>query len=209
MPMFEMMASFVLADHLAGYTFDPPIGPPGYKRMLTPDRRPYRTKDGYICVMVYTDRHWRDFFAALGREHEFDADPRFASMTSRTENIAAIYTELAALLTTRTTGDWMALFDGADIPAMPLSSVEDLLSDPHLEATDFFTFVDHPSEGRLRDMAVPSTWSETQPAPTRHAPRHGEHSVEVLRELGYSDERITALLDSGVTAAPTGPSAAA
>ena len=209
MPMFEMMASFVLADHLAGYTFDPPIGPTGYKRMLTPNRRPYRTKDGYICVMIYTDRHWWDFFAALGREHEFDADPRFASMTSRTENIAAIYTELAALLTTRTTDDWMALFDGADIPAMPLNSLEDLLSDPHLEATGFFTFVNHPSEGRLRDMTVPSTWSETQPAPTRHAPRHGEHSVEVLRELGYSDERITAMLDSGVTATPTGPSAAA
>jgi crotonobetainyl-CoA:carnitine CoA-transferase CaiB-like acyl-CoA transferase len=201
-PMFEMMASFVLGDHLSGYTFDPPIAAMGYPRMLNPDRRPYPTRDGFVCAMVYTDRHWRSFFKALGREEEFDRDPRYSSMTSRTENIAALYKELADLLLTRTTAEWLAFFDEADIPAMPLHSPDSLGADPHLQATGFFSFVEHPSEGRLRQMAFPSTWSATQPSPSRHAPRLGEHSVEVLKESGYADERIATLLRDGITAVP-------
>ena len=204
LPMFEMMASFVLADHMGGETFVPPTGPPGYARLLAPDRRPYPTKDSYICVMIYTDRHWRAFYTATDREANFDSDPRLASMTSRTENIVALYGELADLLTTRTTADWLDLFDEADIPAAPLHSLESLLEDPHLAATGFFTEEDHPSEGRIRQMAVPSHWSATQPARTRHAPRLGEHSADVLRELGYDDARIDAMIDSGATRVPAG-----
>ena len=201
-PMFEMMASFVLGDHLSGHTFDPPSGALGYPRMLNPDRRPYRTRDGYVCVMIYTDGHWRSFFRALDREDEFNRDARYASMTSRTENIAAIYRELAALLLTRSTAQWMDLFIAADIPAMPMHSLDSLVDDAHLLATGFFTHADHPSEGRLREMAYPSTWSATQPQASRHAPRLGEHSIEVLREIGYTDERIAALVEAGVTAGP-------
>jgi crotonobetainyl-CoA:carnitine CoA-transferase CaiB-like acyl-CoA transferase len=204
-PMFEMMASFVLGDHLSGHTFDPPLGAMGYPRMLNPDRRPYPTRDGFVCAMVYTDRHWRSFFKALGREDEFERDPRYSSMTSRTENIAALYKELADLLVTRTTAEWLEFFDRADIPAMPLHSPDTLAADPHLQATDFFSFVDHPSEGRLRQMAFPSTWSATQPSASRHAPRLGEHSIEVLKEFGYSDERIATLLRDGVTAVSPQP----
>jgi crotonobetainyl-CoA:carnitine CoA-transferase CaiB-like acyl-CoA transferase len=203
MPMFEMMASFVLGDHLSGHTFDPPIGAMGYARMLNPDRRPYRTRDGFVCVMIYTDGHWRAFFRALGREDEFDRDPRYRSMTSRSDNIAALYRELAELLRTRTTAQWLDLFDQADIPAMPLHDLDALVQDPHLQATGFFSFADHPSEGRLREMAYPSAWSGSQPQGSRHAPRLGEHSIEVLREIGYSDERIAALVDSGATATPS------
>ncbi|MFN0159906.1 MAG: CaiB/BaiF CoA transferase family protein [Burkholderiales bacterium] len=192
-PMFEMMASFVLGDHMAGQAFDPPIGPPGYVRMLNPHRRPYRTQDGHVCAMIYTDRHWRSFFRALGREAEFDADPRYKTMTSRTENIHALYAELDALLATRSTAEWMALFERADVPAMPLATLESLLDDPHLAATGFFCVEEHPSEGRLRGMAYPGTFSETQPAGTRPVPRLGEHTFEVLREIGYTDERIAAI----------------
>mgnify|MGYP000007252473 FL=1 len=199
MPMFEMMASFVLADHMAGHTFEPAEGPIGYARMLNPDRRPYRTKDNYVCVMVYTDKHWRSFFKALGRDGEMESDPRFASMTTRTENIAEIYAELAELLKTRTTAEWLQLFDDADIPAMPLNTPDDLVNDPHLKAVGFFNEVDHPTEGKLRDMAVPAYWSETQPGPTRHAPCLGEHSTEILSEIGYSEEQISKMLEAGVT----------
>lgn len=203
MPMFEMMASFVLGDHLSGHTFDPPIGATGYARMLNPDRRPYRTKDGFVCVMIYTDGHWRSFFRELGREDAFDRDPRYHSMTSRTENIAALYRELAELLRTRTTAEWLDLFDKADVPAMPLHNLDSLMEDSQLQATGFFSFADHPSEGRLREMAYPSTWSASQPQGSRHAPRLGEHSIEVLREIGYSDERIAALVENGTTATPS------
>jgi crotonobetainyl-CoA:carnitine CoA-transferase CaiB-like acyl-CoA transferase len=198
-PMFEMMAGFILGDHLQGQTFDPPLGAMGYARMLNPNRRPCRTSDGFVCVMIYTDRHWQAFFRELGRPDEFERDPRYRSMTTRTEHIADLYRELAELLVTRTTAEWLALFERADVPAMPLHSPESLLADPHLQASGFFGLVDHPSEGQLRQMAYPGTWSDTQPAATRHVPRLGEHSDEVLRELGYSEDRIAALIESGVT----------
>ena len=198
-PMFEMMAGFVLGDHLQGRTFDPPIGPMGYARMLNPDRRPCRTSDGFVCVMIYTDRHWQAFFRELGRPDEFERDPRYRNMTTRTEHIADLYRELAELLVTRTTAEWLALFEQADVPAMPLNSPDALFADPHLQASGFFSVFDHPSEGSLRQMAYPSTWSDTQPGPTRHVPRLGEHSAEVLRELGYGADRIAALIESGAT----------
>lgn len=198
-PMFEMMASFVLGDHLAGHAFEPPIGAMGYPRMMNANRRPYPTRDGFVCVMIYTDRHWRSFLTALGREADFDTDPRYGSMTSRTEHIMDLYRELAELLLTRTTAEWLDLLNKADIPAMPLHTPDSLVVDSHLQATGFFSFVDHPSEGTLRQMAYPSDWSQTQPACTRHVPLLGEHSVEVLKEIGYSEERIAALLVDRVT----------
>ena len=198
-PMFEMMASFVLGDHLSGHSFDPPISPLGYPRMINRDRRPYRTQDGFVCVMIYTDGHWKSFFKALGRSDDFARDARYHSMTSRTQHIADIYRELGELLLTRTTAEWLALFERADIPAMPLNTPETLFQDPHLQAVGFFNAVDHPSEGRLIDMAYPSTWSRTQPAGTRPAPRLGEHSAQVLAEVGYSAAQVQWLVDQGIT----------
>lgn len=199
-PMFEMMTSFVMGDHFAGQTYDPPIGPPGYVRMLSSDRRPYPTKDGYVCAMIYTDRHWKAWFDALGTPEIFADDPRYASMTTRTENIDSIYSDLAEMLATRTSADWLELFDKADIPAMPLNTPESLLADPHLDAVGFFKSVEHPTEGTIHDMAVPANWSETQPAPDRLAPRLGEHSAEVLREIGFDQARIADMMATGVSA---------
>ena len=199
-PMFEMMTSFVLGEHFSGQTYDPPIGPPGYARMLSSDRRPYPTRDGYVCVMIYTDRHWRAWFDAMGTPETLAQDPRYASMSTRTENIDGIYSELAEILLTRTSAEWLELFDKADIPAMPLHTPESLLADPHLDAVGFFKSVEHPSEGPIRDMAVPASWSETQPAPDKLAPRLGEHSAEVLREIGFGEARIADMMASGASA---------
>ena len=156
--------------------------------------------------MIYSDRHWRFFFKTLGREDGFDRDPRYRGMTTRTEHIVDLYRELAELLATRSTADWLDLFDSADIPAMPLHNPDSLVADAHLAATGFFSFEDHPSEGRLRRMTYPSTWSDSQPRSTRHVPLLGEHSAEVLREIGYTDERIAALIESGATATNAGNS---
>lgn len=199
LPMFEMMASFVLGDHMGGETFEPALGPMGYKRLLIPDRRPFKTKDGYICVVVYTDRHWQSYFSALGRPDQVRKDPRFKNMTTRTEHISAIYEELAEELSKRTTAEWLTFFDDADIPAMPLHSLETLFEDPHLQSVGFFSTQDHPTEGKLRQMAFPAQWSATQPAPSLPAPRLGQHSVEILREIGYGSEKIEEMVKTGAT----------
>lgn len=202
MPMYEMMASFVLGDHMGGATYDPPSGPMGYPRLLAQDRRPFPTADGFIGVMIYTDRHWKSFFAAMGTPEVFDTDPRYANMTTRTENIQSIYAELAELLLTRTSAEWLDLFDRADVPAMQMNTLEEMMVDPHLAETGFFTTVEHPTEGTLKQMAVPATWSRTQPRATRHAPKLGEHSDEILKELGFSDADIAEMVENGTTTVP-------
>jgi crotonobetainyl-CoA:carnitine CoA-transferase CaiB-like acyl-CoA transferase len=197
-PMFERMAEFVLSDHLYGCIFDPPVGGIGYPRQLTPGRRPYKTKDGYISVLPYINKHWESFFEMIDQPELMD-DPRFKDLASRTEHIGEVYQILADALLEKTTGEWLPLLEDADIPVMPMHTMESILEDPHLEATGFFKMVDHPTEGRLRTMKVPVSWSKTPPEPDRQAPRLGQHSAEILREAGYDDDRIEALVAEGVT----------
>ncbi len=200
-PMFETMAEMILSDHMGGHTFDPPAGPPGYPRMLAPHRAPYKTSDGYICVLVYNDKQWRAFFRVIGCDAMFD-DPRFRTQEARSRHIAEVYAFLADELVKRSSADWLATFAAADIPATPLNTLDDLLDDPHLHATGFFRREEHPTEGTLRTMAVPSRWSESQPDHWSPAPRLGEHSAEVLRDAGYSDNEIAAMVASGATSVP-------
>jgi crotonobetainyl-CoA:carnitine CoA-transferase CaiB-like acyl-CoA transferase len=198
-PMFETMAQFVLGDHLGGLTFDPPAGPPGYARLLNPHRRPYRTLDGYLCVMIYNDKQWRSFLTLIGQPGLMDSDPRFFSIGTRTEHIHALYEMVAAIIATRTCADWTVTLLSADIPMMPLHSIESLIDDPHLRAVGFFEHIEHPSEGALLSMKVPSRWSRSQPRAGLPAPRLGQHSAQVLKEIGYSDTEIAALAQLGAT----------
>lgn len=199
-PMFETMTEFVMGDHLYGATFDPPLGPPGYVRMTNPERRPYRTRDGHIGVLVYNDKHWGRFFELIDRP-DMAADPRYATIAGRTENIEYLYGFLAETFAARTTREWETLLEQADIPAIALATPEDLLTDPHLEAVGFFRTIDHPSEGRLRGMAIPQRWSESQPDIRRPAPTVGEHTREILREVGYTPEAAERLIGSDVARA--------
>ncbi|MGV3549189.1 CaiB/BaiF CoA transferase family protein [Rhizobium sp.] len=199
-PMFETMVNLVLCDHLGGLTFDPPAGPAGYTRLLAADRRPLQTADGHLCALVYTDDQWRRFLAAIGQEDLPLTDSRFASFGARIENIAHVYGWLAEIFLTRTSGEWIDLLDAADVPVMAMHTLDSVLGDPHLMDTGFFSHVEHPSEGRMLSMANPVQMSATPVAATRHAPALGEHTVEVLQEMGLSDERIGRLLDQGIAA---------
>jgi crotonobetainyl-CoA:carnitine CoA-transferase CaiB-like acyl-CoA transferase len=196
--MFECMASFLLNEHMQARTFEPPEGPAGYQRLLTPHRRPYATADGYICVLPYNNRHWQRFFALIGRP-ELATDARFAQQAARSKHIDALYAIVAESMQAHTTAEWLNLLEQADIPCGPMNTLDDLFNDPHLQAVDMFPESDHPSEGRLRYIKVPVQFSKTPGGLRRHAERIGGSSAEVLRELGYAPEQIAALAQSGVT----------
>ena len=199
-PMFETMAEFVLTDHLGGSTFVPEAGPAGYARLLAANRRPYRTSDGYICALLYTDRNWQSFFTAAGQRARYDADPLLHDGAKRAQHYDDVYGIVAEIVATRTTEEWLALMNENDIPAMRLNDLDSLIADPHLAAVGFFREVDHPSEGRMRLMRSPARFSRTQPEPRRMPPRRGEHGEEVLRELGFVDDEIAALREDGALA---------
>jgi crotonobetainyl-CoA:carnitine CoA-transferase CaiB-like acyl-CoA transferase len=203
-PMLETMSSFVMGDHMGGLTYEPPLDKGGYARHLSPDRRPYKTSDGYICVIVYNDKQWSNFIKATGRD-DLRTDPKFATFAARAINIDFVYAELARMLLERTTAEWSELLNAADIPTLPMHSLESILTDEHLTAVNFFPVVHHPTEGAIRSMRVPATWSDTPAKPGRLAPRLSEHSEEILRESGFSESEIAALIRDGVTKPAPGP----
>jgi crotonobetainyl-CoA:carnitine CoA-transferase CaiB-like acyl-CoA transferase len=197
-PMFESMVSFVLAEHLFGHCFTPPVGKLGYTRVMGSWRRPYKTKDGYLCMMAYTERHWRKFWAMVGKPEVCD-DPRFNSIAARSHNVVALYELAGACLADKTTDQWLALLRDLEIPAARMSSLDGLMDDPQLNAGGFFKHADHPSQGEITFTDMPVRFSETAASAERLQPRLGEHSLEVLREAGLAENEIKALIASGAT----------
>jgi len=192
-PMLETMTAFVMAEHMGGLTFEPPLGPPGYARMLAPDRRPHRTADGHICILPYTDRHWRDFFRIAGRP-ELAADARLADAQTRARHVAELYALVAECVCDAPTAHWLAELKAADIPCGPVNPLAELPDDAHLAAVGFFPLTEHPSEGSIRVVRPPVRFGEADCALRRPAPRLGEHSREILREAGFEEPEIDDLL---------------
>ncbi|MBP0494136.1 CaiB/BaiF CoA transferase family protein [Pararoseomonas indoligenes] len=169
-PMFETFADLVLGDHLGGLSFDPPQGGPHYPRLMTPQRRPYRTRDGHIAVLLYNDAHWRRFFRAVGREPEMEADPRLRDHAGRTANFHHAYGLVGEILAERGTAEWLELLCGLDIPAAPVNSVEALLDDPHLRAVGYWREAALPEGCTLRSTAPVGRWAGQEDAPLRPSP---------------------------------------
>jgi crotonobetainyl-CoA:carnitine CoA-transferase CaiB-like acyl-CoA transferase len=200
-PMLESMAAWVMVEHLYGETFVPPIESVGYKRVLNRYRRPFKTKDGYLAILPYTDQNWRDFFAIVGRPDLLD-DPRFKTLGTRLRHIEVLYEEVGKIAESRTNAEWLSALDRHNIPGMTVNSLDGLLRDPHLAATGFWQVVEHPSEGTLRLPGIPATYSKTPAAIRRLPPRLGEHTVEILRETGLTPAEIDTLLTTGAARAP-------
>jgi crotonobetainyl-CoA:carnitine CoA-transferase CaiB-like acyl-CoA transferase len=200
-PMFETMVSYLLVEQLYGMTFEPPLGNATYPRTTSPHRRPYRTADGYISVVVYTDAQWQRFFRLAGRPDLLD-DDRFGTIAGRTQHIDDLYRVVGELLRPRPTAEWLRLLEQADIPAMAVKTTDELLEDPHLEDRELIRTVDHPTEGAIRSVGIPVSFSRTPGRVERMAPLLGEHGPEVLAEAGYSEAEIDELVQAGITVKP-------
>jgi crotonobetainyl-CoA:carnitine CoA-transferase CaiB-like acyl-CoA transferase len=194
-PMFEMMAEMVLSEHLWDNYFVPPTKTKNRNRMF--DRRPYKTRDGYICVMAGGDKMFTTFCDVTGKP-ELKADPRFAERAQRAVHAKDLYDVMEAALASRTSAEWLPLLTQADIPAAPVHTIESLLADPHLDDVDFFQVEEHPTEGKVRAMRIPMHFSATPAMNRRPTPHVGEHTVELLREAGLSATEINKLFADGV-----------
>jgi crotonobetainyl-CoA:carnitine CoA-transferase CaiB-like acyl-CoA transferase len=181
-PMFETMLPYVLSEHLSGLSYEPPIDGPGYKRLLAPSRQAYATLDGHVCTVVYTDRQWASFFTLVGQPERCKTDPRLVNIAERTRHIEQLYREVGEHLKKGPTAYWVEALEKADIPVMPLHTLESLLHDPHLETVGFFKRVNHPTEGPMLEMPPLGHWSDSIPLVRRPAPRLGEHNQEILVE---------------------------
>lgn len=195
LPMFETASYFLMTEHLQGQTHQPPIGPPGYARLLNPFRKPYRTRDGFIACLPYIDKHWARMLPLIGREDVLQED-WFQTTTERSKRVRDLYEMVDQAMPGRTTDEWLELLNEADIPCGRVNTLETIFDDPHLEAAGFWQDHHHPTEGDLKIPRHPLAW-ETPEEPERHAPLMGENTVEVLREAGLDDAAIDNLLASG------------
>ena len=178
--MFETMASFMLVEHANGAMFDPPLGPAIYPRAVSPNRKPYRTRDGHIAALIYNDKQWRVFVEAV--RPPWASEPRFATLELRARQIDTVYALLGDIFKQKTTQEWLDLFQSLGIPASPLRTPDDLMNNPHLNAVGFFETVDSP-HGPVRFPGIPTWFSHTPAHIAAAAPELGAHTQEVLDEL--------------------------
>jgi len=193
--MFEGLVSYNLVEHQWGTIFSPPESKPGYSRLLSRNRRPHRTLNGFICMLPYTDKHWKTFWKLSGLP-KMAEDPRFSTMALRVRNIDDLYREAGKVIANRNTEEWLELLTKADIPVGRVNSLEDLRNDPHLTETGFFRPYEHPTEGAIEIPDTPYRFDRESLPIRRHPPRLGEHGREVLAELGMDDQEICLALGS-------------
>ena len=203
-PMFESMVAFVLPEHLGGLAYEPPCGASGYNRIVNPMRRPFATADGFLCVLPYTTAQWHRFFRLIGRD-DLAGDADLADPVKRNGRLQELYGLIADAMPRRTTRDWVADLLAADILFGEVLSPEDLLHDPHLDAVGMFTEVEHVSEGRIRLLGFPIQSSAGPSKFGRLPPRLGEHSREILSELGLGNNDIDEMVRAGQVVAPGEP----
>ena len=190
-PMYETMVGFNLVEHFYGMHFTPPQSGAGYPRVMAPWRKPYKTLDGHVCMMPYTDAHWRKFFDAVGQP-QLAADERFASQTARTHNIALLLDTLGSYVAQKSTQYWLDTCQQLEIPAAPVARMDDLPQDPHLQATGFFAEVQDAAMGTVKFPRSSVRMNGTQ-APIGMPPRLGEHTDALLRDAGWDAARIAQL----------------
>lgn len=199
-PMIDTMIHFNLVEHFGGHTFDPPEGEFGWSRVLVPERTPYRTKDGYVCIMPYSDANWTDFFEAAGLG-DLAADVRFADMGSRHQHMGDLLALVHDRTTQRTTEEWLELCRRRNIPASGLLELGEVTTDEYAREQGIVTSEEHPTEGAYFSTISPIRLSASPVQLRRHAPALGADTVASLKRAGYTDDEIEALVGIGVVRA--------
>ncbi|MHC8320466.1 CaiB/BaiF CoA transferase family protein [Pseudomonas sp. GB2N2] len=205
-PMLETMLQFNLFEHLWEGALGSSNGEGlGYTRMFSTHRKPYATLDGHICLLAVNDEQWRRVLKGIGRP-ELLEDPRFCRMSERMLNINELYGILGEAIATKTSADWEKIFAEADVPHGQVRELNDLMKDEYLKETGFFQHVEHPTEGELVMTSIPVQFSAS-PGNVRYLPPNlGEHSLEILAEVGYSADTAARLSQSHAKKATTASS---
>lgn len=195
-PMLETMAAFVLKEHLGPATFNPPLGPPGDRRVLDANARPVKTKDGWIAITANTDAQASVFLRAVGREDLID-DPRFSSVSARVKHSKEWFQLRADSIAGQTTEHWLAVFARADIPSMPCNLLPDVESDPHLQAVRLVSEVNHPTEGAVKSIRPTVIFDGDTAAPGAPARPLGADTQEVLKWAGVDERELDQMAREG------------
>jgi crotonobetainyl-CoA:carnitine CoA-transferase CaiB-like acyl-CoA transferase len=183
-PMLECVTSFLLVEHLYDHTFDPPLGQYGYPRVVNPHRKPFKTADGYIGLLPYTDKQWDQFFQVAGWGETIANDPRFADYAARAKHTHELYGLVETVTGSKTTDEWLALLKPLSIPVVRTNRLDELQDDPHLAAVGLFERYEHPELGGYVQLRPPVKFGKTPSNIRRHPPRLGQHTDEVLGQVG-------------------------
>ena len=191
-PMFETLAAFILNEHLCGATFAQD-GQVGYSRILSRNRRPFRSQDGWIAVLPYTGEQWRRFLAEVART-DLLSQTWFNTPEGRNAHIDELYAAVSDAISRRTNTDWCEVLNRLDIPYSPVASLQDLLTDPHLSAIGFFEPGENYPPSIQRKLAQPVTFRGIEAVEDQPPHRLGADTRDVLRECGYSEQEIDGML---------------
>jgi crotonobetainyl-CoA:carnitine CoA-transferase CaiB-like acyl-CoA transferase len=174
-------------------------GPLGSAHVLAAPYQAFAASDGWINIGGANQANWERLAESLGHP-EWRADPRFATNTDRMRNLPALVALMNEVLGTKTRAEWLARLDAAGVPAGPVHSLGEALTHPQTLARGMVVDLVHPDAGPTKAIGCPVHFSETPARVTRPAPRLGEHTREVLREAGYADAEVDALVAAGVIA---------